>query len=410
MSSPERSTVNGRHLWSRHRDDLAQKGADQHHLRASNRLLVLNYVRTQKTLPRSALTRYTGLSRTTIGTIVDELVQEGIIREEAQRAGDDRRTMFLSFNAAAGYVLGCALGRHHLTMLLTDLSATITYRADIPFATTEGPTEGLPQLQQTLRAFVAQHRIAWDRIVGIGLGVVGPLDPSLQMLAIPTILSGWAGVNIKQQLEEALKVPVYLDNNGNMGALGESRYGAGVGIRNMIYVKAGSGIAGGLVLDGRIYRGSSGSAGEIGHMPVDYDGTLCYCGHTGCLETIAGSRGILLEAQRLFPAVTSMAEVIQSAQRGNPSCVHALERAGKYLGFALASLVNVYNPAVIVLDGSTMQAGELVLRPLQATLAAHSLQAPYASTQLVAAAGGGVAIALGGVASVLDDIFSSHSS
>src|SRR5262249_18182374 len=138
MQPSERSALNGRHRWSRRRDELAQRGADQHHLRASNRLLVLNYVRTQKTLPRSDLARYTGLSRTTIGTIVDELVQEGIIREEAQRAGDDRRTTFLSFNASAGYVLGCALGRHHLTMLLTDLLATTIHHADIPFATTQG--------------------------------------------------------------------------------------------------------------------------------------------------------------------------------------------------------------------------------------------------------------------------------
>ncbi|HKD74616.1 MAG TPA: ROK family transcriptional regulator, partial [Ktedonobacterales bacterium] len=390
------------------REDLAQRGADQHHLRASNRLLVLNYVRAQRAMPRSDLARYTGLSRTTIGTIVDELVQEGIIREEAQRAGDDRRTTVLSFNASAGYVLGCSLGRHHLTMLLTDLSATILHRADIPFATTQGPAEGLPHLQEALHTFVAQQQIAWEQIMGVGLGVVGPLDPSLHMTAVPTTLSGWAGVNIKQGLEKYLGIPVYLDNNGNMGALGESRYGAGAGIGEMIYVKVGSGIAGGLILDGHLYRGSSGSAGEIGHMPVDYDGTLCHCGHFGCLETIAGSRGILTEAQRLFPSVSSITEVIQSARQGNAACLHALGRAGKYLGFALASLVNIYNPSVIVLDGSTMQAGDLVTRHLHATLEAHCLQAPYASTRLVPAACGGMAIALGGVASVLDDIFSSR--
>jgi predicted NBD/HSP70 family sugar kinase len=389
-------------------EENQRKGADQHHIREANRFLILNYVREQKTLPRADLARYTGLSRTTIGTIVDALMREGLIQEEAPRSGADRRTVALSFNATAGYVLGCVMGRHHLTMLLSDLTSTPIQRADIPFATSEGPTTGLPHLGQALKAFVAQQQISWEKILGVGLGVIGPLDQSLQRTTVPTPFTGWAGINIQEALEEILGVAVYLDNDGNMGAVGENRYGAGRNVRNLLYVKVGSGIAGGLILNNQLYRGDSGTAGEIGHTPVDLQGTLCHCGHVGCLETVAGSQGILLEAQRLSPTVTTIPQVIEAARAGNTACLHALERAGRYLGFVLSGLVNSMNPSVIVLDGSTMGAGDLVLRPLCSTLEAHSLQVPFAQLQVTLAQSSGLSIALGGVATVLDAIFSNH--
>jgi len=382
-----------------------RKGSDQRHIRASNRRLILNYIREQKTLPRSELARYTGLSRTAIGNIVDQLVQEGIVLQEDHRTGDDRRTMLLSFNARAGYVLGGTLGRQHLTVLLADLIGTPLQRMDIPFSTKEGPEEGLPRLSKTLKAFVNKQQIEWREIVGIGLGIVGLLDPLQQRTTAPTPFSGWAGVAIRPPLEKILGVPVYLDNDGNMGALGESRYGAGRNERDMIYMKVGSGIAGGLILNGQLYRGCAGTAGEIGHMPVDFHGTLCHCGCHGCLETVAGKQGILQEAQRSSPGITMITQVIEAARENNPGSLYALERAGTYLGFALANLVNSLNPRLIVLDGSTMQAGEILLRPLRATLEAHSLQVPFSHARVTLAEQSGLAMPLGGIATVLDAMF-----
>src|SRR5579884_1512546 len=326
--------------------DKKRKGADQHHIRLANRSLILNYIREQKTLPRSDLARYTGLSRTAIGNIIDELSKEGIIVEEEQRDGDDRRTTLLSFRAEAGYVVGGTMGRNHLTLLLTDLLGTPMQRQDMPFSTEQGSETGLPQLVQLIKEFIAQQQIEQDKLLGLGLGIVGTLDPSLQRTTVPTPFAGWAGVNLQQALEEALAIPVYLDNDGNMGALGESRYGAGRAQQDMIYVKIGTGIAGGLILNHQLYRGCVGTAGEIGHIPVDFNGALCHCGRSGCLEAIAGARGILMEVQRLSPTITTMRQVIEAAQAGDPGCVYALERAGKYVGFALAGLVNSLNPSL----------------------------------------------------------------
>ena len=398
-------TFNGQRRREKQFEDKNRKGADQRHIRESNRTLILNYIREKKTLPRSELARYSGLSRTAIGNIVDELVREGIILQEDHRTGDDRRTMLLTFNARAGYVVGGTLGRQHLTMLLADLIGTPLQRQDIPFSTIEGPQEGLPRLGNALKEFAAEQQIEWKEIVGIGLGIVGPLDPLLQSTTAPTPFSGWAGVTIQPSLEKMLGLPVYLDNDGNMGALGESRYGAGRNERDMIYMKVGSGIAGGLILNDQLYRGCAGTAGEIGHIPVDFNGTLCHCGRYGCLETVAGKQGILIEAQRSLPTLTTIAEVIDAARDGNSACIGALERAGNFLGFALAGLVNSLNPCLIVLDGSTIQAGDLLLQPLQTTLEAHSLQAPFTHTRVTLAEQSGLAMPLGGVATVLDEVF-----
>jgi predicted NBD/HSP70 family sugar kinase len=382
-----------------------RKGSDQHGVRESNRALILNYIRERNTVPRSDLARYTGLSRTAIGNIVDDLVQEGIIRQEEHRTGDDRRTILLSFNATAGYVLGATLGRQHLTVLLADLTGQPIQHLDIPFSVSKGPKEGLPLLGKLLKMFVAQQQIAWDMIVGIGLGIISPLDLLQRKISIPATFSNWAGVDIQQMLEDDLGVPVCLDNDGNMGALGENRYGAGRNEGNMIYVKVGSGISGGFILNDQLYRGYQGTAGEIGHIPVDFQGTLCHCGRFGCLETVAGKNGIIAEAQRFSATVTTIPQVIEAAREGDIACIAALAQAGKHLGFVLAGLVNSLNPSLIVLDGSTMQAGDLILDPLRSTLEAHSLPIPFANTRVTLAESSGLAMPLGGVATLLDALF-----
>lgn len=382
-----------------------RKGTDQHRVRESNRSLVLNYIRARNTVPRSDLAPYTGLSRTAIGNIVDELMKDGIVQQEEHRMGDDRRTNLLSFNATAGYVLGGTLGSQHLTVLLADLSGQPRQHLEVPFSLSKGPEESLPLLGKLLRVFVEQQQIPWEMIVGIGLGIVSSLAQLPQKTTLPASLARWANIDIQQVLENELGVPVYLDNDGNMGALGESRYGAGRNEGNMLYVKVGSGISGGLILNNEIYRGYAGLAGEIGHIPVDFNGHVCQCGRVGCLETVAGKNGILLEVQRFSPSLTTLPQVIEAARAGDAACAGALARAGRYLGFVLAGLVNTLNPSVIVLDGSTMQAGELVLQSLHTAIEAYSLPSSFAHTRLTLAGCNGLAMPLGCVATILDAIF-----
>src|SRR5258708_12175452 len=184
--------------------DNNRKGADQHGVRESNRSLILNYIRARNTVPRSDLAPYTGLSRTAIGNIVDELVQEGIIRQEENRTGEDRRTTLLSFNATAGYVLGGTLGRQHLSVVLADLTGQPIQRLDIPFSLSKGPKEGLPLLERFLKVFVAEQQISWEMIIGIGLGITNPLDLFMQKTTLVSPFPGWPGVDIHHTLKHDL--------------------------------------------------------------------------------------------------------------------------------------------------------------------------------------------------------------
>ena len=165
----------GRHSEKLIKDKII-KGTDQHRVREANRLLVLNYIRERSVVPRAELAPYTGLSRTAIGNIVDDLVQEGIIQQEEHHSGSDRRTILLSFNATAGYVLGATLGHQHLTVLLTNLAGESIQHLEIPFSTSKGPEEGLPLLSKFLKVFAAEQQVAWEMIVGVGIGIVRPLD------------------------------------------------------------------------------------------------------------------------------------------------------------------------------------------------------------------------------------------
>jgi glucokinase-like ROK family protein len=405
------------------------KGADHHVLRELNRMLVLNYVREHGPIARVDLARRTGLSRTTVSAIMDGLLREGLVREgSTQQAASSggRRAILVHFNAAAGYLLGVDMGRSHLTILICDLAAHILARYSGPFDVDRGPEECLPWLIGELRALLEQHHIPWSQVVGVGMGMPGPMDASLQRTIRPPRMPGWDGVDVRSILARELAVPIYLDNDANLGALGESRYGAGIGVPHLTYVKVGTGIGGGLVMLGHIYRGSVGSAGEIGHVTVDPDGPLCDCGNRGCLEAMVDAHmitrdaveGISLRAGGAAPhdaasvlsplrtlKAPEVEDVVNASLQGDPAAVAALTHAGELIGVVLAGLVNLINPSLILLGGSVARAGDLLLDPIRRAITARSFSVASAHLTVRAGALGDNATALGGVAMVTDAAF-----
>jgi glucokinase-like ROK family protein len=413
------------------RPSIAQ-GTGLHHVREFNRLLVLNCIREHGPIARVMIARLTGLSRTTVSSIVDTLLQEGLVREGSfsQSAPEGgRRAILVHFNADVGYVVGIDVGRSHLTLVITDLAANIIAQQSGPFDLERGPRICLPLLVAEVRVFVEAADISWNRIIGIGLGIPGPLDVRLRELSGPPGMPGWDGVDVWQILQQEFNVPLCMDNDANMGALGESRYGAARGAANMAYVKIGTGIGGGLIINGQIYRGQSGSAGELGHITIDENGPRCVCGNRGCLETLAGARAIVEDARRGTSLLRSanpndppeqaappsalsesgavdIADVIQAALAGDAACVAALERAGERIGIALAGIINLFNPAMIVIDGGVARAGELLLTPLRRSAETCSLPAAWKGTRILPGESGTTAIALGAVSTVLEAAFS----
>jgi glucokinase-like ROK family protein len=403
------------------------QGANLQGVREFNRLLVLNCIREHGPLARVMVARHTGLSRTTVSHIVDMLLQEGFVREgelvDATREGG-RRAILVHFNAHVGYIIGIDIGRTHLTLLLANLAAEIVARYAGPFDTSRGPEVCMPLLIARVHTFLAEADLSLAQIIGIGMGIPGPLDTQLQRVSAPTTMPGWDRLDIWQILQQEFAVPIYMDKDANMGTLGESRYGCGRGGGYLAYIKIGTGIGAGISIDGRIYRGHNGSAGELGHITIDEDGPLCICGNHGCLEALAGAQAIVRDAcqglslaklqredtttstREVQGRALDIMDVIEAAQEGNAACQAALERAGQRIGLALAGLVNLLNPEKIVIGGGVAQAGELLLAPLRQAVATSSLPAAWQGTRILAGELGDQAIALGAISSVIDAAFS----
>jgi predicted NBD/HSP70 family sugar kinase len=421
---------------------LENQGADLGTVRKFNRRLILNYLREQGPTPRVTIAGNLGLSRATVSSIIDELKKDGLVHEGAKlvaahRGG--RRATWVHFNADAGYVIGIDIGRSHLIIRLTNLEAKTINKWRGPFDTKRGGKEGLEFVANRLHELVENNGIMWDQIRGIGLGIPGAPDPTFRMMISPPLLSDWGNIDIPAYLRRKLKlkryIPIYLDNDANMGALGESRYGEGRGIADMIYVKVGTGIGIGLILNGQLYRGSRGVAGEFGHIIINEESPPCSsCGKRGCLEALSGVRAIVEDARQGIslsricreagmtvvstPPVLAgytneidIADVVREADEGDAASRAALETAGKRIGMAIGSyLINVYNPAMILLDGGAVRVDERgavrINEPLLAALRqnaeASALPAAWAGTEILTGQLGDSAIALGAVATVID--------
>ncbi len=412
---------------------VGHRASDLHDMREANNTLVLRVIRQHGPLARVAIARRTGLSRTTVSSIVDGLLAEGVVREgetlSAAPSGGRRPTL-VHFNESAGVIIGVDFGRTHYTLLATDLHAHVIARRSGPCDTDLGPNVLLPRLIEEIRQLVSENQLDWDRVVGIGVGIPGPVDPTLNVLVQPPRMAGWDGVDVTGILRSALGPPVLLNNDANLGALAEGRYGAAIGASNFIYVKVGTGIGCGVVIDGTIYRGSSGVAGEFGHFTIDRDGPLCACGNRGCLEAVAGAPQIVRSALEAgyrqgeaLPHMTTsgntiqviqatqdseeidVAEVIQAALSGDPACQTAIKRAAELIGVAMAGLVNLINPSVITLYGSVARAGELLLGPIREAIHERSLLAASRAVRVQTSALGDSAIALGAATMIIDAIF-----
>ena len=231
-----------------------------------------------------------------------------------------------------------------------------------------------------------------------------PIDVETGTLGSTAILPGWAGTNPRDDLAQRLGVPVHVDNDANLGALGELVWGSGRGVADLAYIKVADGVGAGLVISGQIYRGPGGTAGEIGHITLDESGPVCRCGNRGCLETFAAARYVLPLLQSAHGADLTIERMVQLARDGDPGCRRVIADVGRHIGSGVANLCNLINPSRMVLGGHLAEAGELVLGPIRDSVARYAI--PSAARQLAVMPGalGGRAEVLGALALVLSEM------
>jgi glucokinase-like ROK family protein len=355
-----------------------------------NKHAVLDLIRfTPGGISRAELAQRMDLSRAAMTAIVNDLLESDVIRETEARAGQSGRPpIILEVNSVRGRVIGIDMGASHLSIILTDFGAQVIDEIEVPFRVADGPETCINQVNTLMEELLKKNQSAMKNISAIGIGVPGPIASDAGTVYAPPIMPGWDGYPIQASLEEKWGLPISLNNDAELGALGEWAYGVGRGENHLAYIKVGSGIGSGLLLNGQIYRGATGSAGEIGHLTIEENGPLCDCGNSGCLEALAGGKAIARQGQEAIQKgqrtiLSSMGpvesltarDVASAARRGDLVSQKIIANAGRYLGIAIAGLVNLFNPRTIVVGGGVAQIGDLLLQPIRDTVSQRSLRA-----------------------------------
>jgi glucokinase len=277
-------------------------------------------------------------------------------------------------------VVGIDLGGTKIASALVDESGQILAHDRRETRAADGQDAVVGRIQESARAVIEAGELEPSSIGGIGIGAPGPIDMAAGLVVAPPNLPGWDRVPLKKKLESELAITTYLENDANAAALGEHRFGAGRGVDHMVYVVVGTGVGGGLILDGHLYHGASGMAGEIGHMTIDPEGPICPCGRRGCLEALVSGPSIAREArnriaQGVPTLISELAEgeesritaklVAQAAERGDETAEQVLAQAMHYLGLGMANLVHMLNPELIVIGGGVANLGERMFGPVR---------------------------------------------
>jgi len=370
---------------------------DQGLLRDHNRGLILNLLRAAGPSSRADIARRTGLAPSALTRLVRELVQEGLVVEVGKsRSNGGRRPMLIAFNPNFATAIGIKVEADRLLGARVDLDGRIEARTETSLPTPPSPSGVLAKIVQIVRAL--QH----GKTLGVGICISGSVDP-LRGVDLYSPILGWRNVALQPPLEEALEISVRVENDVNALALAERWYGAGRGFRNFVCLTVGEGIGAGVVINGELYRGTFGGAGEVGHITIDPNGPRCRCGERGCLEVFASDRFLSAEAENLgFPDIQSLEEAARARVDG-ARVVFA--RMGRYLGIGAKNLVNLLNPEAIVLGGERMEAADLFLPAFEDEVRNHSFPEAAKELKIVPAALGEDGFLIGAATLVSSEFF-----
>ena len=330
---------------------------------------------------KSELVDLTGLARTTVVSRLEALVAARLIGPagEGTSSGGRPPTRFV-FNPAFRLVLGADIGASHAAIAVTDLAGTVLARHSEDRDIAAGPEDTLRWLVENGRRLIAELERKENELAGVGIGLPGPVEHESGRPVNPPIMPGWDGYDVPGFVRRELNVPVLVDNDVNIMALGE-RHVHWSGEDNLLFIKLATGIGAGIISSGRLQRGADGTSGDIGHIRVpDGDDIPCRCGNTGCLEAVASGPALAAKLRHHGVSAANGGEVIDLAWQGNVEAIHALRQAGRDVGEVLAICVNIINPSIIVVGGSLARAGDQLLAGAREAVYRRSL--PLATRQL----------------------------
>lgn len=383
---------------------------------------LIDLVRKYGEFSKADLATFTEYSRTKITSCIDSLLNKKIIiTNTATEYTGGRRSKTFSLNGELGLVAGVDIGATSIDLGIADFSGKLLVRYSEPASVKDGPIKILGQACSLLEKMLQKNNLSPEKLNGIGIGVPGPVDFSAGTLVSPPIMPGWDRYPIIQTVQQWFpSANVVVDNDVNVMALGEINQGVGKGVDNLIFVKIGTGIGAGIICEGKIYRGSSGCAGDIGHIGVNKSGPLCHCGNKGCLEAVtagpaiaersllaaqAGKSPILLNYYERNGNVLRAEDVGDAAREGDALAIEIIRESGHFIGDVLAGLVNFYNPRVIVIGGGVSNLGNLLLSSIRQTVLNRSTPLATRNLHIVFSEIGPDAGVIGAVSLAMDYMF-----
>ncbi len=383
---------------------------------------ILRAFRKQGSISRTEISHMTGWSKAKASQEILSMVERGLLVEVGEGASQGgRRPHLLRINPQLGYIVGVDIGATSLDLTLADVSGQIVQRCSESADVRNRPEQVLGRCVELVNEMCQTQGVPTDRILGIGVGVPGPVDFSRGVLVAPPLMMDWENFPIRSFFNETYPSAfVAVDNDVNIMALGEQRAGDGMGVDHFIYVKIGTGIGAGIVSNGRIHRGADGCAGDIGHICVDKQGPICRCGNQGCLEAMAAGPAIAEKAtqaalsgkspflRKLLDAnggSLTPEDVNAACRAGDEAALEIIRASGEMIGDILAGLVNFFNPSHIFIGGGIANFGNHLLVSIRRTVLRRSL--PLATSHLSinfsrASSNAGI---IGAIALVLEYLF-----
>jgi len=371
---------------------------------------IIQLLLTHAVLTQGELAKATGLSRSTVSNILSSLVPTGMVVPAPTRTNPGRRSsgqpgrpsLAFQLSPEVGAVLGIDFHHTHFRVLLTDLAHHVLAESTGALSIDHSAEEAFGTSVKEVSRVLARARIPKDQVLGVGVGIPGPIDSRTGYVTPSSVSPGWLGIDVRAEFEQRLQMPTVIDNDANLGALAERRWGAGTLVDSFIYVRMDTGVGAGLVIDGRLVHGSSGAAGEIGHITLDEHGPVCRCGNRGCLETFVGTDALLELLRPMFGARLTVAKMLSLANEGDLRCRRVLADTGHLLGVGLADVATMVNPDLFIVGGTLAEAGPLMFDAIRQALVRHTVNLVHRDLRVVPSTLGHRAEVFGAVALALE--------
>lgn len=343
--------------------------------------MIFKLIKDEGPISRAEIARITNLSKTTISQYVESLLSANLVQERyySDKKGVGLKGTLLEFSKNSGVVIGVDIGFTSMDIAVCNLAAEILNKYSLKISTKENPHIILKLLTEEANKLLVALGISKERIKGLGIGLPSPIDFESNSPICPMTMPDWDRFPIKAYLEKEMGLPVFIEDDANIMALGEKCAGIGKNEDNFIYIKIGTGIGSGIICNGQLYRGLKGCAGEIGHIQIDNETDLCICGNKGCLTALAAGpaiskKGLVYATEGKSKALADLYEanglvtcedIGRLANYGDLTCVEIIKESGLYIGKVLAKVVNILNPSLIVIGGGVSKLGDVFIAAIR---------------------------------------------